>query len=62
MGGVFYSLVVYMFVEENPLLALWLTILVCAVLFAVLSMIYFDQAVIFGSAIAGSYMLMRVTT
>ena len=60
LGGVLYSMVIYIFAEDNPLLVLWLTILGCAIMVSVLSMIYFDQAVIFGSSIAGSYILFRV--
>lgn len=61
LGGVVYSLVVYAFVEDNPLLGLWLTILFCSIIVAVLSMIYFDHAVIFCAAIAGSYLFIRVS-
>ena len=41
------------------MLVLWLTIAFCAVIIAVLSMIYFDHAVIFGSALGGAYCFMR---
>ena len=42
LGGMLYSLVFYVFAEENPLLALWLTIAFSSVIVAVLSMIFFD--------------------
>lgn len=41
-GGLLYSLVFYVFSEDNPMLALWLTIAFCSVIVAVLSMIFFD--------------------
>lgn len=37
LGGVVYSLFVNVFVEDNPLLALWLTILFCSIIVAILS-------------------------
>lgn len=61
LGGVVYGLVVSNFASENPMLALWLTILSCSILVAVLSQIYFDVAIIIGSAIAGSYIFLRVS-
>lgn len=41
------------------MVVIWLTIAFCSVFVAVLSMIYFDHAVIIGSAIGGSYALIR---
>ncbi len=65
LGGVFgallYSLVFYVFAEKNPLLALWLVIAICACIISVLSMIFFDHAVIIGSSIIGSYVFVRVS-
>jgi hypothetical protein len=60
LGGVLYSLVFYLFAEDNPLLVLWLTILFTAIVVSILSMVYFDYAVIFGAGIAGAYMFVRV--
>lgn len=61
IGGLLYSLVFYLFAEDNPLLAVWLTIALSSVVVAVLSMIFFDKAVILGSAIGGAYNFIRVT-
>jgi hypothetical protein len=61
IGGLLYSLVFYIVAEDNPLLVLWLTMIFCSIVVAVLSMIFFDYAVIFGSSIAGSYMFVRVS-
>ena len=64
IGGIFgtilYSLIFYMFAEDNPMLALWLTIVFCSIIVSILVMIFFDHAVIMGSAIAGSYLFIRV--
>lgn len=61
LGAILYSLVFYLFASNNPLLALWLTIAFCAVIIAVLSMIFFDHAVIIGSSLGGSYVFIRVS-
>jgi hypothetical protein len=37
LGGVVYSLFVNVFVEDNPMLALWLTILFCSIIVAIVS-------------------------
>jgi hypothetical protein len=60
MGGMLYSSVFYVFSEDNPLLAIWLCISFSAIIVAVLSMIYFDHAVIIGAALGGSYIFVRV--
>jgi len=60
LGAILYSLVFHLFARENPILALWLVIAFCAVVVAVLSMIFFDHAVIIGSSIIGSYVFVRV--
>lgn len=56
-----YSLLFHVFAGSNPILALWLSIAFCGVIIAVLSMVYFDHAVIFGSGIAGAYVFARVS-
>ena len=61
VGGVIYGILISNFSKENPLLALWLTILVCSILVAVLTQVYFDVAIIICSAIAGSYLFVRVS-
>jgi hypothetical protein len=47
--------------DSNQVMVLWLTIAFASVIVAVLSMIFFDYAVIVGSAIGGSYILVRVS-
>jgi hypothetical protein len=59
-GAIMYSMLFHVFAGSNPMVALWLSIAFCGVIIAVLCMIYFDHAVIFGSAIAGAYMFSRV--
>jgi hypothetical protein len=61
LGAILYSLVFYLFSKNNPMLALWLTIAFCAVVVAILSMIFFDHAVIIGSALGGAYVFVRVS-
>lgn len=58
-GSVMYASVVVRFQGENTLLALWLTILICSIGIAILSQVFFDHTVIVGSAIIGSYILVR---
>ena len=60
-GGLLYSSVFYVFADNNPLLAIWLCISFCAIVIAVLSMIFFDHAVIIGSALGGAYIFTRVS-
>ena len=60
IGAILYTSIFSPFAEGNPLLAVWLTIVLSAVVVAVLSMIFFDQAVIIGSSIGGAYCLIRV--
>jgi hypothetical protein len=60
-GSLFYTLVVSRFEQENPLLTLWVTIILCSIAVAILSQIYFDHTVIVGSAIVGSYIFIRVS-
>jgi hypothetical protein len=56
-----YSLLFNVFAQNNPILGIWLCIVIFGLIVAVLSMIYFDHAVIIGSAIAGAYSFVRVT-
>lgn len=60
VGALLYSLGFYVFAEDNPTLVLWLTISISAFFVAVLAMIFFDYAVIVGSAFSGSYFFVRV--
>ena len=60
LGGVLYTSIFSPFAEDNPLLAVWLTIVLSAIVVAILSMVFFDHACIIGSAIGGSYCLIRV--
>lgn len=59
MGGGLYSAFLYQYADENPMMVLWMSIAFCAILVAVLSMVFFDHAVIFCSAILGSFVLVR---
>jgi len=59
LGSLLYNIFIYIFAKSNPLLALWLTVAFSAILVAVLSMVFFDHAVILGSCICGAYMLVR---
>ena len=61
-GAILYSLVFYLFASGNPILAVWLVIAFCAVIVAILSMIFFDHAVIIGSSIIGAYVFVRVSS
>ena len=61
-GAIMYSLLFHVFAGSNPILVLWLSIAFCGVIIAVLSMVYFDHAVIFGSGIAGAYIFSRVSS
>jgi hypothetical protein len=62
LGAILYTLLFYMFSASNPLLVLWLTILFCSVVVAVLSMVFFDHAVCIGSSLGGSYIFVRVSS
>ena len=55
-----YSMFSNLFVS-NPVVALWVLVSLGGAIVAGLSMIYFDHAVIFGSAIGGSYSFVRVS-
>ena len=59
-GGLLYSSFFYIFAQNNPLLAVWLTISFSAIVVAVLSMVFFDQAVIICSSLGGAYAFVRV--
>ena len=61
LGALMYSLLFNVFSRNNPVLGLWLSVALTGVIVAALSMIYFDHAVIIGSAIAGSYAFVRVS-
>jgi hypothetical protein len=60
LGGILYGFVIVVVGSEQPLLTLWLTIIFSALFVALLSYVYFDYTAIFGSAICGSYLLLRV--
>jgi len=61
LGALMYSMFSNLFVS-NPVVALWVLVSLGGAIVAGLSMIYFDHAVIFGSAIGGSYSFVRVST
>ena len=60
VGGILYTVFFHIFENDNPLLCLWLCIIFCSIIVAVLSMVFFDHAVIIGAAILGSYIFVRV--
>ena len=57
---VLYVLFIHYFVTDNQALAVWITAATCALITSILSMVFFDSAVIIGSALGGSYALIRV--
>ena len=59
-GALLYELFFSLFVDDNRTLGIWLTISICAVLVSIASLFLFDHAVIIGSSIAGSYIMLRV--
>jgi len=59
-GALLYSMLFSVFAGSNPLGMLWMCIAFCGVLVGILSMIYFDHAVIIGSSLAGAYIFGRV--
>lgn len=61
-GALLYSILFSVFAGSNPLGMLWMCIAFCGVLVGILSMIYFDHAVIIGSSLAGAYIFGRVRT
>ena len=60
VGSVFYSVLLRTLSETHPLLVLWASILSVAALVAYLAYRYFGVAMIFGSAIIGSFLFFRV--
>lgn len=56
---VLYVLFVHYFVNSNEALAVWITVATAALITSILSMVFFDQACIIGSALGGSYALIR---
>lgn len=60
LGSILYGFIIYIYPPRNSLLILLLTILISAIIIGILSLKYFDYAIIFGSAIGGSYLFIRV--
>ena len=64
IGGIFgallYTILFSAFASGNPIGTLWMCIALCGVIIGILSMIYFDHAVIVGSSLAGAYVFGRV--
>ncbi len=58
-GHLFYNLLVSTFVDTNNIMTLWITMALSAVIIGALSVVLFDVAVIFGTAITGAYCLVR---
>jgi hypothetical protein len=59
IGMAIFNSFVFKMSKDNPLLGLWLTIMLTALIVAALCMLFFDNAIIIGSSIAGSYLLFR---
>jgi hypothetical protein len=59
-GAIIYSMLFSVFQGGNPIGMLWMSIAFCGVIIGILSMIYFDHAVIVGSSLAGAYIFGRV--
>ena len=59
LGSLIYASIIVKIQGESTLVALWLTILICSIAVAILSQVFFDHTVIVGSAIVGSYVLVR---
>ena len=60
-GALLYSMLSSVFAGGNPIGMLWICIAFCGVIIGILSMIYFDHAVIVGSSLAGAYIFGRVS-
>jgi hypothetical protein len=61
MGGLIYGMGLYNISDNHKYLVLWITVAICGSLCAVLSMIFFDYAVIVASALIGGYLFIRVS-
>lgn len=61
LGAFIYGVGFYGLSDDHPFLVLWLTMAGTGFIVAIVSMIFFDYAVIIYSAIIGGYILMRVT-
>jgi len=59
LGMSLFNSVVFKISQDNTLLGLWLTIMFSSMLVAGLCMVFFDNAIIFGSSIVGAYLLFR---
>lgn len=59
IGALINTVFFHYFSTSNPLLGLWLSIALCAIGTSVLSMVFFDHALIIGSTIMGSYVFIR---
>ena len=59
-GMVLYVLFIHFFVTDNAALAIWITCATSALITSILSMVFFDHACVIGSALGGSYALVRV--
>ena len=56
--GLFNSLI-YTISTSNPTLGIYLTVLFCAIIVAILCLVFFDYTCILASSIIGAYMVMR---
>lgn len=61
IGAFIYGVGFYGLSDDHPYMVMWLTMAGVAILVALVSMIFFDYAVIIYSAIIGGYIFMRVS-
>lgn len=61
LGSVVYSCLIRMITEESPMIFLWLSIISFSLIVSYLSQVYFQVAVIVGSAVIGSFFFFRVS-
>ena len=59
IGALLYVTCFYIFANDNSTLLLWCCVGITSAIAAVVSMIFFDYAVIWGSAVFGAYVFVR---
>ena len=59
IGHLLYNVIVSTFVDTGNILTIWATMAISALVIGLISIALFDLAVIFGTAIVGSYLLVR---
>jgi hypothetical protein len=61
LGVLIFIVLFHWFASRNAVLALWITIVICSLIIALLSIMFFDHIVIFGAAFGGAYLFVRVS-